>query len=263
MYIYNDDLYKILESSKEDPIHIINKNFKRLAMRYHPDKNNVQSDDIFKKLVYARNILTDEIKKDLYDKKIKYKAILYVDISINDILNSIVQQITINRKIIICDIESIEIIKLNLKISDNVPVNKSIILNNLGTKYNNIIGDLYININIINTYLYRINITNYNIVLQHKISLIQSLCGFELVIPYKINNPIIIHIDKIIKNNISYFINNKGITYIDEDNNINKSNIQIYFEINYDNISNDFINQLKKLANYNNCYKFINNATLS
>lgn len=60
-------LYKLLNVTENATVNEINKSYKKLAKIYHPDKNK-GSDDMFKKLIHARDILTNEKRRELYDK---------------------------------------------------------------------------------------------------------------------------------------------------------------------------------------------------
>lgn len=63
------NLYDILNSNITDNITIIKKNYHKLAMKYHPDKNNSpEAEDIFKEISMAYDILSDPDKKNNYDK---------------------------------------------------------------------------------------------------------------------------------------------------------------------------------------------------
>ena len=77
------DLYKILEVSKSASISEIRKSFKKLVLKWHPDKNNeskekqLYAEKVFKEINDAYNILGDEEKKEEYDKthnKNKYRT---------------------------------------------------------------------------------------------------------------------------------------------------------------------------------------------
>lgn len=63
------DLYSILNVSKDSDIKDIKKSYKKLAFKYHPDKNkDPEAEDLFKDISEAYEILINKEKKDLYDK---------------------------------------------------------------------------------------------------------------------------------------------------------------------------------------------------
>jgi molecular chaperone DnaJ len=65
-----EDLYKILELDNNATSSDIKKAYKRLALKYHPDKNNgsKESEEKFKQISNAYSILSDEEKKSQYDR---------------------------------------------------------------------------------------------------------------------------------------------------------------------------------------------------
>ena len=77
--------YKILEVNKDTEYTIIKKNYYRLAMIYHPDKNNndKESEIKFKELVEAYEVLSNPTKKRKYDISIKKKETFKFDLSQN------------------------------------------------------------------------------------------------------------------------------------------------------------------------------------
>lgn len=77
--------YKILEVSKDIDFSIIKKNYYRLAMQYHPDKNkNKKESEIkFKELVEAYEVLSNPLKRRQYDISIKKKETFNFDLSQN------------------------------------------------------------------------------------------------------------------------------------------------------------------------------------
>jgi len=60
------DYYKILEVDKECGKEDIKKSYRKMALKYHPDKNN-GDDSKFKELSEAYEILSDENKRRQYD----------------------------------------------------------------------------------------------------------------------------------------------------------------------------------------------------
>lgn len=75
----NKDLYKILDCSPNDDINIIKKKFRKLSLKYHPDKNN-NDKEFFKLLNTAYKTLSDPDKKKHYDS-------LYIKINNSTITN--------------------------------------------------------------------------------------------------------------------------------------------------------------------------------
>jgi len=64
------DLYSILNVSKDASQEDIKKAFRRLAIEHHPDKNNgnKESEEMFKKISEAYNVLSNPDKKKMYDQ---------------------------------------------------------------------------------------------------------------------------------------------------------------------------------------------------
>ena len=65
----NRNLYEILMLDKECSAGDIKINFKKLALKYHPDRNNNIDNDQFKYITEAYNILSDPFKRKEYDLK--------------------------------------------------------------------------------------------------------------------------------------------------------------------------------------------------
>lgn len=65
-----NSLYELLDIPKESTLQDIKKKYRKLALKYHPDKNpnNVEAEEMFKKINHAHSILSDEKKRDIYDK---------------------------------------------------------------------------------------------------------------------------------------------------------------------------------------------------
>ena len=61
--------YEILEISREAPLEEIRTAYRRLALKYHPDKNpgDKVAEDRFKKISEAYQVLADVEKRQLYD----------------------------------------------------------------------------------------------------------------------------------------------------------------------------------------------------
>lgn len=67
----NEDYYEILGVSKTATKEEIKKAYKKLAIKYHPDKNignEEEATKMFKKITTANEVLSDDNKRDIYDK---------------------------------------------------------------------------------------------------------------------------------------------------------------------------------------------------
>lgn len=65
----NKDYYKILDLNKDASVEEIKKSYRRLSMKYHPDKNNGDEDSTnrFKEINEAYSVLSDPDKRRQYD----------------------------------------------------------------------------------------------------------------------------------------------------------------------------------------------------
>lgn len=64
------DLYKILDVSNDADADTIKKSYRKLAMKYHPDRNkdDKEAEAKFKEISFAYDILKDEQKRSAYDR---------------------------------------------------------------------------------------------------------------------------------------------------------------------------------------------------
>lgn len=64
-----DSLYETLGLKKESTTEEIKKTYRKLALKYHPDKNpdNPDAAEKFKEINYAHGILSDATKRNIYD----------------------------------------------------------------------------------------------------------------------------------------------------------------------------------------------------
>ena len=80
MYYYRKDYYQILGVTKDASAEDIKKAFRRLALRYHPDRNpgnTEESEEKFKEINEAHEVLGDERKRQEYDQIISQPAYWY------------------------------------------------------------------------------------------------------------------------------------------------------------------------------------------
>jgi hypothetical protein len=70
------DYYKILSVSKNSSQEEIKKSYRKLALQYHPDRNNDPSaDSIIKDINEAYDVLGDEVRRANYNFKLEYKTV--------------------------------------------------------------------------------------------------------------------------------------------------------------------------------------------
>ena len=64
------DYYEILEVTREATDTEIKKSYRRLAVKYHPDKNpgNAEAEEKFKQISQAYSVLSDPQKRQMYDQ---------------------------------------------------------------------------------------------------------------------------------------------------------------------------------------------------
>lgn len=64
------DYYEILEVDKTSDKEIIKKAYRKMALKYHPDRNpgNKSAEEMFKKINEAYEVLSDEEKRQVYDR---------------------------------------------------------------------------------------------------------------------------------------------------------------------------------------------------
>lgn len=95
------NLYKILEINENANPDEIKKSYRRLVLKYHPDKNlNQNTTKIFQDIQMAYNILSDPIQKIKYDSLLKMNnnQILEIFMIYNQILNEIFDKYNIDAK---------------------------------------------------------------------------------------------------------------------------------------------------------------------
>jgi len=79
------DPYEALGISRWEPLESAKRAYRKLAIKYHPDKNpdNPEAEEKFKEVSQAYSILSDPEKKNMYDK---YGAINVEEITVEDML---------------------------------------------------------------------------------------------------------------------------------------------------------------------------------
>jgi DnaJ-class molecular chaperone len=85
-------LYKILEIEESSSICEIKKAYKKLILKYHPDKSrklNIDTTSKFIEIKYAYDILSDEIKRKEYNNSFTKKNFNYKDFDYINIINNL------------------------------------------------------------------------------------------------------------------------------------------------------------------------------
>lgn len=130
----NDNLYNILELKNDATINDIKHNFKRLALKYHPDKNKtIDANEKFNQIRIAYEILSNSEKKEKYDKMTSKKQQHFIDILfsfIKEITNPITIHNIVSRDDFLKDIKDGNINKIAKKmihkILDNIDIDTDI-----------------------------------------------------------------------------------------------------------------------------------------
>uniref|UniRef100_A0A0K0ES77 J domain-containing protein n=1 Tax=Strongyloides stercoralis TaxID=6248 RepID=A0A0K0ES77_STRER len=73
------NLYEILKCHPSNSTDQIIQEYKKLAKKFHPDKCSTEDAENFKKIQYAKNILTDTKKREHYDYYLKYGSFMSLE----------------------------------------------------------------------------------------------------------------------------------------------------------------------------------------
>jgi DnaJ-class molecular chaperone len=269
--------YLILDLNTNCNDNEIKKAYRKMAMKYHPDKNSdSDANEKFKNISKAYEILISPDKRRKYDKygicdendeqrhqehmfhdmimKERLKETISVNIPIADFLVGMKKELNLQREVINSKTRRshVENFTIELDLNINSPLNKPLIFENKGKKVDDLSGDLIIEIDLKPDSTYTIDKSNYNLIYNNNVTLVESLCGvnFDIIIN---KETISISHDKIINPQSKYIIKNRGFT-IQKDDNIRKTDIIVNFNIEYPNkLAINHIEQLKE--NINRCKK--------
>ena len=207
------DLYEILEIDEGASIDAIKKQFRRLSMLYHPDKNagDYNKSEKFKKITMAYDILGDEDKKRQYDasrqrdkmghitnpneifrymnERFNFRGQTMIpvinitlNININKAFTGCNEPIQIHRWVIENDEKRLESETMYVSVPRGVDNGEIIIIKNRGNIGHNMMSDVKVQIQITNDTEFRRN--GLDLIIKKVISLKDALCGFKMEIPY-------------------------------------------------------------------------------
>ena len=245
----NKNYYKILEINENANLQEIRNAYKKMAMKYHPDKNDDENaNEKFNEVNKAYNYLINNNKffnnyyeklglnKDhlnkcvniffnnfIYKHKYHLNKKLNIKCSLEELYNGCIKDISYNRKFAISP-TNFKIVKNKIKliIKPGYKNNQEIIYNELGDslEYNNKPKDLILIIKEVENEIFKRN--NDDLICNINLSLKEALiCNTQLEIPHLNNNIIKYNINKIIEPNSEIILKNLGMPNINFINNNN------------------------------------------
>lgn len=120
----NLDLYNMLDLTEDSSNEQIKYNFKKLALKYHPDKNkSTDANEKFNQIRIAYEILSDPVKKQKYDTMVITKKCKFTEtimLFIKEITNPKIIQNLLNRPDIMKDIKDGNIHQISQKIIQKI-----------------------------------------------------------------------------------------------------------------------------------------------
>jgi len=199
------NLYETLEVNTDASLGDIKKSFRKLSMKYHPDKNkNIDSITKFQQISHAYTLLSEPVTKYNYDmqynltKKISTPLkqtivdnivydkpttlIKHLNITIQQSFNGCDIPVSVDKKWVENNVNTEETETIYVRVPKGTDNNEVIIIKNKGHNINNVYGDVKIIIRIINdTPFIRDGL---NLILNLSITLKESLCGVDFLVTH-------------------------------------------------------------------------------
>lgn len=243
--------YETLNIKSDATLSEIKTAFKKLATQYHPDKNS-STEELFKEINEAYQILSDDKKRKDYDETLRYKnifksyndfykenndLILDIKISLKDIYLGVSKKITYNKN------ENGISRKDNVVIENvqNIIKDNKLTFKNKGHVGLTSIGDLIINVNIENDLVFK-NINIYDLSFVVKLDFIKLLNGCKYTIMHIDGKLLNINIPKQTKPGQILKVSNKGLY---KNNSGDRGDLYITIELDINSINEDLYNKIK------------------
>lgn len=256
-----EECYKILEISKDSSFDNIKKQYRKLSLKYHPDKNNNTTSEIFKKITNAYNFIINNnientnnsiITKQNYYNNCKNENYIYekydndilkiVEITYTQSYNGCSIPISINRKIIHNNFINEENETIYINIPKGIDNNEIIILKNKGNNINNNYSNIKITIKLLEDNNFKRE--GLDIYFKLNLSFKESLIGFEHILKHLNNKNYKIKSKEgeIITNNTKMVLHKLGFSRDEY-----YGNLIITFNINYQKLNKIMINKLREI----------------